>query len=141
MLDRLPIAVCDHSRIKYATLDTDEQFRGSIASQNRYCYGLKIHLMITKDGQPVEVFLTHGGWGDVDALQYYPFAVPEEAFIYADKAYKDYEIEDLLKAVEHIHLLPRRKKNSKRADPQGVSFVQHYHRKRMETVGSLIEQQ
>jgi hypothetical protein len=50
-----------------------------------------------------------------------------------------YEIEDLLKEVDHIHLLPIRKKNSKRAYPQCVSFVQHYYRKRIETAGSLIE--
>jgi hypothetical protein len=33
-----------------------------------------------------------------------------------------------------------RKKNTKRALPQEIVFVQHYHRKRSETVGSLIEQ-
>src|ERR671938_451420 len=33
-----------------------------------------------------------------------------------------------------------RKKNTKRALPQEIVFVQHYHRKRIETVGSLIEQ-
>jgi hypothetical protein len=52
----------------------------------------------------------------------------------------DYEIEDLLKEIEHIQLLPMRKKNSKRALPPYVSFVQHYHRKRIETAGSLMEQ-
>jgi hypothetical protein len=46
----------------------------------------------------------------------------------------------LLKAVDHIHLLPMRKKNSKRALPPYSSFVQNYHRKRVETAGSLIEQ-
>ena len=64
---------------------------------------------------------------------------PEGSIIYADKAYNDYEIEDLLKEVDHIHLLPMRKKNSKRVLPQYISFVQHYHRKRIETAGSLIE--
>jgi len=33
-----------------------------------------------------------------------------------------------------------RKKNAKRTLPQEIVFVQHYHRKRIETVGSLIEQ-
>ena len=140
VIDSLPIAVCDNIRIKHSKLYTDEQFRGYIASKKRYCYGLKIHLMVTKAGQPVEFFLTHGGCGDVDALKYYTFDVPEESLIYADKAYNDYEIEDLLKEVDHIHLLPMRKKNSKRAYPQCVSFVQHYYRKRIETAGSLIEQ-
>jgi len=52
----------------------------------------------------------------------------------------DYEIEDLLKAVDHIQLLPIRKKNSTRALSPFISFVQRYHRKRVETAGSLIAQ-
>jgi hypothetical protein len=89
VIDSLPIAVCDNIRIKHSKLYTDEQFRGYIASKKRYFYGLKIHLMVTKEGQPVEFFLTHGGCGDVDALKYYTFDVPEESLIYADKAYND----------------------------------------------------
>ena len=96
--------------------------------------------MVTQDGQPVECFLTHGGFGDVDALKSYAYALPDGAMIYADKAYNDYEIEDLLKEAEHIHLIPMRKKNSKRALSPSVTFVQSYHRKRVETAGSLIEQ-
>ena len=140
VIDSLPIAVCDNIRIRRAKIYTDEQFRGYQASKKRYFYGLKIHLMVTKDGQPVECFLTHGGFGDVDAMKYYAYALPDGAIIYADKAYNDYEIEDLLKEIDHIKLMPMRKKNSKRALPPYISFVQSYHRKRVETAGSLIEQ-
>jgi hypothetical protein len=140
VIDSLPVVACDNIRIKHAKLYTEEQFRGYIASKKRYFYGLKIHLMVTQDGQPVEFFLTHGGFGDVDALKHYTFDLPEESIIYADKAYNDYEIEDLLKEVAHIQLLPIRKKNSKRVLPQEIVFVPHYHRKRIETAGSLIEQ-
>lgn len=49
-------------------------------------------------------------------------------------------MEDLRKEVEHIALMPIRKKNAKRALPPAVSFVQHYDRKMIETAGSLIEQ-
>ena len=140
VIDSLPIAVCDHIRIRRAKIYADEQFRGYQASKKRYFYGLKIHLMVTQDGQPVACFLTHGGFGDVDALKYYAYELPDGAIIYADKAYNDYEIEDLLKEVDHIKLIPMRKKNSKRALPPYISFVQSYHRKRVETAGSLIEQ-
>jgi len=140
VIDSLPIAVCDNRRIHRAKIYTDEKFRGYIASKKRYFYGLKIHLMVTKDGQPVECFLTHGGFGDVDALKYYAYELPDGSIIYADKAYNDYEIEDLLKAVDHIQLIPIRKKNSKRALPPHISFVQSYYRKRVETAGSLITQ-
>jgi Transposase DDE domain len=70
VIDSLPVAVCDNMRIRRAKIYSQEDFRGYQASKKRYVYGLTIHLMVTKDGQPVECFLTPGGCGDVDALQY-----------------------------------------------------------------------
>ena len=140
VIDSLPVAVCDNIRIRRSRIYSKEDFRGYQASKKRYFYGLKIHLMVTQDGQPVECLLTPGGFGDVDALKYYAYELPNGAIIYADKAYNDYEIEDLLKEVAHIELLPMRKKNSKRALSPSVTFVQSYRRKRVETAGSLIEQ-
>lgn len=140
VIDSIPITVCDNIRIRRSKIYSDEDFRGYQASKKRYFYGLKVHLMVTKDGQPVECFLTPGSFGDVDALKYYAYELPDGSIIYADKAYNDYEIEDLLQEVEHIQLIPMRKKNSKRALPPYISFVQSYHRKRVETAGSLIEQ-
>jgi Transposase DDE domain len=136
----LPIAVCDNIRIRRSKIYTKEDFRGYQASKKRYFYGLKIHLMVTQEGQPIECFLTPGSFGDVDALKYYAYELPYGTIIYADKAYNDYEIEDLLQEVEHITLIPIRKKNSHRALSPSVTFVQSYHRKRVETAGSLIEQ-
>jgi Transposase DDE domain len=115
MIDSFPIAVCDNIRIRRSKIYSTEDFRGYQASKKRYFYGLKIHLMVTQAGQPVECFLTPGGFGDVDALKYYAYALPDGSIIYADKAYNDYEIEDFLQEVEHITLLPMRKKNSQRA--------------------------
>jgi Transposase DDE domain len=140
IIDSVPIAMCDNIRIRRSKIYRDEKYRGYKASKKRYFYGLKIHLMVTSDGQPVECFLTHGGFGDVDALKYYAYELPDGSVIYADKAYNDYEIEDLLKEVDHIALMPMRKKNSKRVLPPSVTFVQAYYRKRVETAGSLIEQ-
>ena len=140
VIDSLPIAVCDNIRIRRSKIYSHEDFRGYQASKKRYFYGLKIHLLVTQAGQPVECFLTPGGFGDVDALKYYAYALPDGSIIYADKAYNDYEIEDWLKEVEHIQLLPMRKKNSKRALSPSISLVQSYHRKRVATAGSLIAQ-
>src|SRR2546422_3263389 len=140
VIDSLPVAVCDNIRIRRAKIYSNEEFRGYQASKKRYFYGLKIHLMVTQDGQPVECFLTPGSFGDVDALKSYAYELPDDAIIYGDKAYNDYEIEDLMKEVQHMHLLPIRKKNSKRALSPSLSFVQSYHRKRVETAGSLIAQ-
>ena len=139
VIDSFPIAACDNIRIPRAKLYQQEQFRGYIASKKRYFYGLKLHVMVTQDGRPVEFFLTPGGFGDVDALKVFVFDLPPHSIVYADKAYNDYEIEDVLQEASQVHLLPMRKKNSKRALSPWVVFVQQYYRKRVETVGSLLE--
>jgi hypothetical protein len=139
IIDSFPVAVCDNYRIPRARIYHHEVYRGYISSKKRYFYGLKLHLMVTPQGQPVECFLTPGSSSDVHALRSFQFDVPEGSCIYADKAYNDYNMEDLMHESAHIELSPIRKKNSKRATPPYIAFVQHYYRKRIETAGSLIE--
>ena len=139
IVDSFPIPVCDNIRIARAKIYQDEAFRGYIASKKRYFYGLKIHLMITGQGEPVEFFLTPGSTPDVKGLSMFDFDLPEGAIILGDKAYNDYLIEDLL-AEWQYHLLPFRKKNSKRAVPPWTRYWQSLHRKVIETTGSLLEQ-
>jgi hypothetical protein len=83
------VDVCDNYRILLAKLYQHEKYRGHIASKKRYFYGRKVHLMVTKDGQPVECFLTPGSYSDVRALKSFQFDVPEGSWIYADRAYHD----------------------------------------------------
>ena len=138
VIDTFPIPVCDNIRIRRARRYEGEVYRGFTSSKRRYFYGLKLHLMITTKGQPVEVFFTPGSVGDVEGLQVFAFDLPPGSRVYADKAYNDYNIEDLLDEVCGIDLMPLRKKNSKRSVPAYVQFVQQIHRKRIETAGSLL---
>ena len=94
--------------------------------------------MITTKGQPVEVFFTPGCVGDVTGLQIFPFNLPQGSLVYADKAYNDYTVEDALEEACGISLMPIRKKNSKRPVAAELARVQQMHRKRIETVGSLL---
>ncbi len=48
-------------------------------------------------------------------------------------------MEDVLLEASHIQLYPMRKKHSTRTLPPYIAYVQHYYRKRIETVGSLLE--
>ena len=116
VIDTFPVAACDQYRILRMRLYQGEAPRGYTASKRRYFYGLKIHLLVTVQGQPVEFFLTPGSCADVTGLQWFDFELPEGAEIYADKAYNDYRVEDEL-ADLGIYLLPLRKKNSKRPHP------------------------
>jgi Transposase DDE domain len=134
-----PVVVGDNDRIPRATLYQHEEYRGCMASKTRDLYGRKGHLLVTKEGQPVECFLTPGSYSDVRMLKTFRFDVPEGSHVYVDKAYNDDVMEDVLLEASHMQLYPMRKQHSKRTLPPYSAYVQHDYRKRIETVGSLME--
>jgi len=138
VIDSAPIAVCDNIRIARNKIYGDEAHRGYQASKHRYFYGVKIHLLVTKDHQPVEFFLSPGGMSDTEALTQFDFDLSPGAQIFADKAYTYYLVEDLL-AEADIQLASDRKKNSKRPMPPWLHFFLRHYRNQVETAGSLIE--
>jgi hypothetical protein len=138
VIDSYPVAACDNYRICRSRRYRGEAWRGYQASKKRYFYGLKIHIMVTEQGQPVEFFLTPGGVSDTTAYGSYDFDLPEQAWLTADKAYTDYVIEDVINEAG-LRMRPIRKKNSKRPFPPWICFLQSTYRKIVETTGSLIE--
>jgi len=138
VIDSYPISVCDNYRIPRSKIYHGEDFRGYIASKKRYFYGLRIHMMVTEQGEPVEFFLAAGAFSDTSALSFYNFDVPKQSWITGDKAYNDYIMEDLMREAG-VELLPLRKKNSLRPVPPYMTYLQHAIRKIVETTGSLIE--
>ena len=65
VIDSYPIAACDNYRICRSRRYQGEEWRGYQPSKRRYFYGLKIHIMVTEHGQPVEFFLTPGGYAKI----------------------------------------------------------------------------
>lgn len=138
-IDSFPIAACDNYRIPRAKLYRDEAYRGYIASKKRYFYGVKIHVLVTADGQPVEFFLTPGSFSDVGCLEDFDLDLPAGSILYADRGYTAYAFEDALQELAQIEFQPMRKKNAKRQFPAWIQYLQHHFRKRIETTGSLLE--
>jgi Transposase DDE domain len=138
VIDSFPIAACDNIRIRRAKRYRGEAYRGYIASKRRYFYGLRLHLLITAAGEPVELFRVPGATADVHALDSFDFDLPPGSTIYADSAFTGYATEDLLHAAAGIDLQPARKKNSKRPVPGYVAYLQARGRKMVETAGSLV---
>jgi hypothetical protein len=138
VIDSYPIAVCDNIRIKRSKIYPDEGYRGYLPSKKRYFYGLRIHIMVTEQGEPVEFFLAPAAFSDTGALRQYHFDIPEHSWVTGDKAYTDYTVEDLMRAAG-VELLPMRKKNSLRPVPAYMAYLQASIRKVVETTGSLIE--
>ncbi|MBK7454551.1 MAG: IS982 family transposase [Anaerolineales bacterium] len=138
VIDSYPISVCDNYRIGRSKFITEKTFEAIFASKKRYFYGLRIHILVTEQGEPVEFFLEPGAFSDTSALSLYNFDVPENSFITGDKAYNDYTIEDVMREAG-IELMPLRKKNSLRPVPAYMTYFQASIRKIVETTGSLIE--
>ena len=140
-VDSFPVVVCDNIRIQrcrlYPLEEHEGAFRGYIASKRRYFYGLRVHLVVTAAGEPVEFSLAAGSEADVTVFKELELDLPEGSIICADKAYTDYDYEDLLKEVG-LHLKAQRKKNSKRLMPAWETFLSNRVRKYIETVFSGI---
>ena len=148
-VDSVPIPVCDNIRIRRCRLypcprkakgkgNADDPYRGYCASKRRYYYGLKGHLLVTADGQPVEFLLTPASTSDIAGFRSLDLDLPAGAVVTADAAYTDYEYEDLLREREQITLLADRKCNSKRPHPAHLSYLCQHFRKRIETTFSTL---
>jgi hypothetical protein len=111
VVDSLPVAVCDNIRIRrsklYPLQEHGEAFRGYIASKRRYFYGLRVHLVSTASGEPVEFTLAAASEADIRLFKELKLELPEGAIICADKGYTDYHYEDLLEDVG-LHLKAQR---------------------------------
>ena len=143
-VDSLPVAACDNIRIKRCRLYPIEEhgaklFRGYIPSKRRYFYGLRVHLLVTKAGEPVEFALAAASEADLAIFKEMELELGEGAIICADKAYTDYAHEDFLEEVG-LHLKAQRKKNSKRPMPAFEEFLGKPVRQYIETVFSGLSE-
>lgn len=142
VVDSLPVAVCDNIRIRRCKLYPPEEhgrvFHGYIASKRRYFYGLRVHLVVSGKGEPVEFSLAAASEADIGVFKEMSLELlPEGSIICADKGYTDYHYEDLLEEVG-LHLKAQRKKNSKRPMPAWEEFLAKPIRQYIETVFSKL---
>ncbi len=101
-------------------------------------YSVRIHILVTEQGELVEFFLEPGVFSDTSALGLYNFDIPVNSFITDDKAYNQYLLEDVM-CEAGIEFLPLRKKNSLRPVPAYMIYFQACVCKIVETTGGLIE--
>jgi hypothetical protein len=136
IVDSFPVSSCHNIRISRSKLFKGEAFRGYKASMRQYFFGVKVQVLTTETGIPVEFCFVPGSEHDVMALYKLPLSVPPESKIFGDSAYTDYSVEDDLFDSEGVRLMIQRKSNSKRPDQPWISFLKSYMRKRIETAFS-----
>lgn len=137
IVDSFPIPVCENIRIFRTKIFTGEKYRGYSASKKRFFYGLRAHVIVTTNQEPVECIFAPGSENDAAVFKRFNLDLPEGAIVYADKAYNSYEYEDFLKE-NNIHLIAERRANSKRHMNGCIGYLQNYWRKRIETAFSRI---
>jgi len=139
IVDSFPVAVCHNVRAGRCKIYDTKKYFGYTASKNEYFYGIRIHMLTTDNGNPVEFLLKPGSVHDLKAFKYLKLEMPKGSVIYADKAYVDRKTETKLFKDKKILLLAQRRSNSK--NPMTVTTEKRLKKKRkiIETVFSLLE--
>ena len=81
---------------------SSEEYRGYIASKKRYFYGIRVQLLSTIDGIPVEFVFLPGEAHDTRGLKALPLNLPPGSTVYGDAGYTDYLTEDDIQQIEEI---------------------------------------
>ena len=138
IVDSFPISSCQNCRIPRTKLLKGKQYHGYCASKKSYFFGVKVHVVTTCKGCPVEVSITPGSVADITAFRNLALDLQKGSRIYGDKAYTDYSYEDHLLQDADIELVAQRKSNSKRPLIGPKKYLQASRRKRIETSFSQI---
>ena len=141
-VDSMPIPVCDNIRISrshlYPRRQHAEAFRGYCASKRHYFYGLRLHLVITKEGHPVAAALAPASQADLSAFRAMEPDLPAGATLFADAAYLDRSYAAILQEGAQVTLITQQRKNSKEPLLPWVSYYCDHVRKRIETTFSQL---
>lgn len=144
IVDTFPVAVCRNIRIKrckiYNTLTTDAAFHGYCASKDEYFYGLKLCLIVTQAGQPVELLLVPASTADLTALHEMPLHLPAGSTLFGDSGFLDTRFEKTLNTLFGLELIVPRRKNMKQQLDEVVGFICKKIRKQVETTFSQLSE-
>jgi hypothetical protein len=133
-LDSFPVAMCDNIRIARCRLAQGREFRGYLASKRRYFFGVRVQVVSTVGGLPVEFSILPGRFSDLEGLAELPLSLPVGSDVAADAAYTYYEWEDELAEADGVRLLVCRRSDSKRRDAPAVHDYKQWLRRRIETL-------
>lgn len=69
ILDSFPVPIWDNIRISRPKIFQGEEFRGYMPSKRRYSYEIRMHMIVTGAGEPVEFPITPGADFDLRMVQ------------------------------------------------------------------------
>lgn len=140
LLDSFPVPVCDNIRINRCRIVSDERYRGKLSSKRRFFYGVRVQIMATSDGIPLEFCILPGSYADLQGMAELALDLPDSAELFVDAGYNFYEWEDYLREVENLKLQVPRKINSKRGREPWLEIYKSLMRKYIETtIGEITK--
>ena len=140
VVDTFPVPVCHNIRIKRCKLYRDEAFRGYCASKGQYYFGLKVSVIVTEAGEPVEMVLVPGSTTDITALRSMDLNLPEGSTLFGDSGFLDRQFERGLGEEAGLRLVVPRRSNMKEQLEGCLEFICGVRRKRVETTFSQLTQ-
>lgn len=133
-IDSFPVQLCDITREKRCRLWNDEKFKGYNASKKRFVYGLKVHMIVNTNKEPIFFYISNASTHDITASYNFAFNLPENSILIGDKGYVSSNLADFLGQF-NINLSPIFRKNMKKDNEY---FIKRKIRKSIETVFSVI---
>ncbi len=133
LLDSFAVALCDNIRINRCRIVQDDLYRGVMTSKRRYFYGVRVQIMATSDGIPLEFCILPGACADLQGLAELALDLPEMAELFVDAGYNFYEWEDYLRETDNLKLQVPRKANSTRGREPWLEIYKSLMRKYIET--------
>ena len=95
-VDSFPVSYCQKNRIDKRKCFLEHRYIGFAASKKKYFCGIKVHMIVSSEGRPIEIQLKAGSESDITVLWQMELDIPKEAILYADGAYNCFELEDIL---------------------------------------------
>lgn len=138
VLDSFPVAVCHNTRIPRCRLLTGKAYHGRCASKRSWFYGLKVQVVATSDGLPVEFYIHAGAESEQTGRRGLALDLPAGSVLYTDAGYTDYAAEDLFNEASGSQQQSARRKDSKQPHHPAQRFLIQYFRKGIETCFSQL---
>ena len=137
-VDSFPVTYCQKNRIDKRKHFLKPEYLGFAASKKRYFCGIKVHMVVTNLGRPVEVHFRPGAESDIKVLWSMELDIPPHSILYADGAYNCFDLEDVLHD-ESIYLLAKRGSKAKNRVRSSIEEKEiSSKRQRIETAFSSI---
>lgn len=112
-VDSFPVNSCQKCRIDRRKLFRSSNFLGWSASKKKYFCGIRVYMIVSSSGAPVEVQFRAANENDQSVLWSFNLDLPPGSSLYADGAYACHELEDILFEDEEIFLLAKRSSSHK----------------------------